>query len=445
MWILKALGRKPSSSGNDDGKDKQPSTVRIVTAEQEDTGELLPEQQFEPMPVAVDDEGFVQSFTLDQTEEFKAFFDKYGFVVVNGVISDQDCDASVEEIWNEVKSFSKDLVNQEDADSWDFWPSKGAGILGDDIAAQTMAWKNRANPNLHKVFATLIGTPELLSSVDRYGIMRPTKDVLINGTKLDKPGWRTQEKWFHWDLNPWKWCKVRWPPVDPAIEQEIRTKLAAAWDDPGRATIMLITENNDNSDFKGYEKVQGLVAFTNSYENSGGFQTVPGFHNFLPQWAGQTRRYSKADFVSVRKEDTLVEHAQRISMRKGSLVVWSSRMPHCNYPNDSAGWRYNQYIKMFPSAVLPSSSSTPTGKREEAKEKDKDKEEEKEKEREDEEAKGKGEGKGGGKSEEDGVPEVWHKRSVAIARRLPEGFVEGGQVGDLGLCMLGQKLYPQVV
>jgi len=35
-------------------------------------------------------------------------------------------------------------------------------------------------------------------------------------------------------------------------------------------------------------------------------------------------------------------------MRAGSLVVWSSTMPHCNFPNSSSRFRMCQYIKMFP-------------------------------------------------------------------------------------------------
>ena len=35
-------------------------------------------------------------------------------------------------------------------------------------------------------------------------------------------------------------------------------------------------------------------------------------------------------------------------MRAGSIVIWTSELPHCNYPNDSNRFRMNQYIRMFP-------------------------------------------------------------------------------------------------
>jgi hypothetical protein len=39
---------------------------------------------------------------------------------------------------------------------------------------------------------------------------------------------------------------------------------------------------------------------------------------------------------------------QRITSRSGSLIVWRGEEPHCNYPNDSNRFRFNQYLKMIP-------------------------------------------------------------------------------------------------
>jgi hypothetical protein len=43
------------------------------------------------------------------------------------------------------------------------------------------ALNNRQNPNVHHAFATVLGTPKLLVSHDRYGFLRPTKNVNIDG------------------------------------------------------------------------------------------------------------------------------------------------------------------------------------------------------------------------------------------------------------------------
>jgi hypothetical protein len=70
-----------------------------------------------------------------------------------------------------------------------------------------------------------MGNTKLWVSVDRFGIMRPTKQVpnfKLEPTKIrtevspgmeweaegraleDKDSWRTVEAWAHWDLNPCK-------------------------------------------------------------------------------------------------------------------------------------------------------------------------------------------------------------------------------------------------
>lgn len=44
----------------------------------------------------------------------------------------------------------------------------------------------------------------------------------------------------------------------------------------------------------------------------------------------------------------MFDQVQPITSRAGSLIVWRSEQPHCNYPNDSQQFRINQYVKMFP-------------------------------------------------------------------------------------------------
>jgi len=45
--------------------------------------------------------------------------------------------------------------------------------------------------------------------------------------------------------------------------------------------------------------------------------------------------------------DAMQTQAQGISLRAGSLLIWSSELPHCNYPNNSNRFRIVQYVKMF--------------------------------------------------------------------------------------------------
>src|SRR5262249_16184657 len=54
------------------------------------------------------------------------------------------------------------------------------------------------------------------------------------------------------------------------------------------------------------------------------------------------------DYVSVPKDDPMQKQVQPVPIRAGSLLIWNSKQPHCNYANDSDQFRMVQYIKMFP-------------------------------------------------------------------------------------------------
>jgi len=107
----------------------------------------------------------------------------------------------------------------------------------------------------------------------------------------------------------------------------------------------------------GQIKLQGILNLVDNRIGDGGFCCVPGFHKNLKDYCEKTldtkfaltniqrKNYS---FVSVHPDDPLNYQAKKISCRAGSLIVWSSELPHCNYPNDSSRFRINQYIKMFP-------------------------------------------------------------------------------------------------
>jgi hypothetical protein len=40
---------------------------------------------------------------------------------------------------------------------------------------------------------------------------------------------------------------------------------------------------------------------------------------------------------------------EKINVRAGSMIIWDSRLPHANYPNESrTDFRYVQYITYYP-------------------------------------------------------------------------------------------------
>jgi len=191
--------------------------------------------------------------------------------------------------------------------------------------------------------------------VDRYGVMRPTRkipngklspvktrtsvELLQSDSKDlqvdDKPDWKSASAWTHWDLNPWKWTMHKGEGDEYKFDN-------------------FITENNGVKN-TGDLKLQGLIVLCDSRDQDGGFCTVPGFHKHLAEWANLTKdtKYPARaefthDFVTVPNEDNLHKLLKNITARAGSLIIWRSEQPHCNYPNDSERFRFNIYIKMFP-------------------------------------------------------------------------------------------------
>jgi hypothetical protein len=63
----------------------------------------LQNKRWELPTVPLDEEGFVVAFGVDETEKVLEFFAKYGFVVVKEVLSSEEINESIDEIWNEIE------------------------------------------------------------------------------------------------------------------------------------------------------------------------------------------------------------------------------------------------------------------------------------------------------------------------------------------------------
>eukprot|EP01127_Copromyxa_protea_P005205 TRINITY_DN150_c1_g1_i3.p1 TRINITY_DN150_c1_g1~~TRINITY_DN150_c1_g1_i3.p1 ORF type:complete len:344 (-),score=46.68 TRINITY_DN150_c1_g1_i3:72-1103(-) len=311
--------------------------------------------EFPVVDLPLDSEGYVKSFSISEATEFKQFYEDFGFVIINNVVTSQEVEDTVDEIWTflEAKEWTTTgcKVDRNDSSTWskDYFPANAVGILGSGPAFGPCTWRNRQNPNIYKIFSTIYGTPKLWVSLDRWGLMRPTKNVPIG--KLDevrarttvegleikgrglgtKPGeepqivedhraWRTRPLWIHWDLNPWIWCLTK--EGEEYHFQEF------------------IQENNGSPN-DGLGKAQGILNLVDSKEGDGGFCCVPGFHKHLKEYATLTANTQYArqslvsrSFVNVPQDDPLNKQVKKISLRAGSMVVWNSELPHCNYPNE---------------------------------------------------------------------------------------------------------------
>jgi len=216
----------PADEGDDASSTSSSSTDSSVTHDRK------------PSVVPRDSEGYHQSFKLDPSEEeddesgnnneavlkeAKAFFDKHGFVIFRDVVSPQAVEEVVTDIWS---NYLFDGIRRDDPTTWflqppNNWSSKvfggsyntKRGFLGYNIAQSQAAWNIRQNPSVYKAFAGILGKKWLRVKMDRYGLMRPTKVRVpdANGELVveDHPEWKTEERWVHWDQNPWTEPKFR--------------------------------------------------------------------------------------------------------------------------------------------------------------------------------------------------------------------------------------------
>lgn len=162
-----------------------------------------------------ENENGVKSFSIHETEEMIQFFDQYGFVVVDNILDSQECDRSMDEVWDYIEQRARctgKAINRDNPNTWvdSNWPKeicKNGGFIGkfpywkrmaslNDtlVNVQPQAWKNRENPKVYKVFSQLMRQPNLWVSIDRYGIMRPSKRSNIEPTVK----WQTKSNWLHW-------------------------------------------------------------------------------------------------------------------------------------------------------------------------------------------------------------------------------------------------------
>eukprot|EP00051_Salpingoeca_urceolata_P026177 m.476350 g.476350 ORF g.476350 m.476350 type:complete len:432 (-) comp20506_c1_seq1:42-1337(-) len=335
---------------------EDPELLAEVLRRDDDTVAHVDDPEYEQLEVPVDDQGYAVTCSLDRPEELLEFFDRYGFVVVDAGMSEEDLSRSVDELWAFVSRQSNGRIDREDPSTWEKWLSLGSlGFLGMTPNLTPQLCRNRTNETVHLLFATLLGSEQLIVNLGRSGLMRPTRDVpwpennddggeagkvekdktvvasAQPRTVVDKPEWKTRpaEEWVHWDLNPFT----------------------------GAATSFSFKVTDPVAN-RGYDtlNLQGILALCDCGPDDGGFFCVPGAHRNLRGWAARNTDSVGDDAilapestvqVYVPAGDPLRQAGRKVPLRAGSLVVWSSALPHCNFPNDSPNFRMVQYIKMI--------------------------------------------------------------------------------------------------
>lgn len=175
--------------------------------------------------------------------------------------------------------------------------NEGKGFVGFMPAIGKAACQLRQNEQVLAVYASLLKRRDLLAKLDRFGLMRPTRG---------RPKYRTEKGFVHWDQNP---------TLEPM-----------------------------------FARVQGIVTLSDHTATSGGFHCVPGFvKHFKSHGEKMNLSYDSNDLVALDDECLRTKHLARILAKRGSLILWDSRTPHGNWPQEESDeWRKVLYMTFFP-------------------------------------------------------------------------------------------------
>jgi hypothetical protein len=237
-------------------------------------------------------------FEVSDVAGWRAHLEREGYVVIGPVADAADC-ADAERLFWEWASEASPGLSGDDPSTWDRMPCTSAnGIIGSGgIGQSAFMWRLRALPAVVRAFAALwdCGEGELITSFDGANVFRPFR------APAGMPAWRTRGGWFH---------------VDQGVEKH------------------------------GLHAVQGLVSLTAATSASGGLVVLPGTHL---AHAELTRRYMhvKGDYVQLPHGDPLLIAAAAdgsstlVQCEQGDLVLWDSRVVHCNAPAVERGSEQN--------------------------------------------------------------------------------------------------------
>jgi ectoine hydroxylase-related dioxygenase (phytanoyl-CoA dioxygenase family) len=159
-----------------------------------------------------------------------------------------------------------------------------------EIYQHQALWNNRQYPKIHQAFTEIWGDEKLWVSLDRANMKPPARP--------DRPEWCNQGM-IYWDTD--------------TSQQPISFG------------------------------VQGVLYLTDTAQNQGGFQCVPGFHRIFDEWI-KTQPQDR----NPRHSDLEGLEVKSIAGKAGDLLIWHRLLAHGNGHNTSDRPRLAQYITMSP-------------------------------------------------------------------------------------------------
>lgn len=270
--------------------------------------------------------------------------------VVREVYDEDACDRTVDAMWEVCEELNPGLC-RNDVSTWNALKASGKyGLSSRGPCFHSQLVRNRQSPRLARVLEVLIES-EVLVSQDRYVALVTfsskvntlllaapvsVRFTIYRSTMLGGPGVATGPRNVHLDLNPWWWLESA-----EEVTAGVDTLQYENEQD-------FIKENNLVVKSMG-RHVQCVLNFMDNVEADGGTIVVPKFHRYIAHWCEEHKTLKKPiPWLTMPPDTPLLSLAQRIPMKRGSVLLWDQTMFHGTSPNQSANCRAAQYLKAFP-------------------------------------------------------------------------------------------------
>ena len=235
-----------------------------------------------------------------------------GYCVIPNILDSNTCDNYIERIWDWLESLNSG-INRDEPNSWKGtnWPPNTRGIFKHfKVGQEQFVWDLRCEPSIIEVFQKIWKTNNLLVSFDTINVMRPPE--LYGGRPSKK-------RWFHMDQSSTK---------------------------------------------KGLHCVQGLVTLENMTDQDGTLVVLKKSHKYFADFFNTKHtQVEKNNWYKLKDSEVnwyLNKDVEEIKVNapKGSLVLWDSRVVHCNAPPEKnrpiQRFRYVIYVCMTPKSMATS-------------------------------------------------------------------------------------------
>lgn len=238
---------------------------------------------------------------------------KYGYCVVENVLTPMECDERIDDIWKWLEGLGTG-IKRNDKTTWsnEHWPQTlHQGMIQYCLGQEEFMWKTRENLCVRYVFYQIYNTFKLLTSFDATTICRPPETKFVQAPT---------SSWLHTDQN-------------------------------------IINCDLDEVYTSDYYSIQGIVNLEDSNDEDGGLFVGEGSHLLHSKIFENNNKKPNDNWYLITKDD--LDFLQnkgtkftKVNASKGAMILFDSRCIHSGYPNQKgrkeAKFRYVIYVSMTP-------------------------------------------------------------------------------------------------